>query len=330
MNIKVPSAEYAKYLAMRREEKAAEQRRVQAQTVDNPAKSKLRSTPECMGRTSESRADAPAIDPAEEQRRQGSREQALTKGFVDIFKNHFAPLHGNKIIAGEAGPGVKGYTKDGESVYTPLATQDTLAHEDFGHPFIDRALQDPRGKKIVGQLMAEIEASPDYARWRDEAVAGGKVDPSAKEYAAQLLGHRLAGDLAGPKYKTTETVKYQLNILKRELKRIFGRATQDDIAELVQNAYVTGSRMRPVVGGKVNESREDAPEVPHKSNIARMVEGMKQDRFTKSQLDSITLFIKIKLLRIITIVQQRTTLLFFGEGHRVSEKQVSKWLYVDC
>ena len=70
----------------------------------------------------------------------------------------------------------------------------------FGHAFIDKALADPRGKKIVGQLMAEIEASPDYARWRDEAIAGGKVDPS-EEYAAQLLGQRLAGDLAGPKCK---------------------------------------------------------------------------------------------------------------------------------
>ena len=59
-----------------------------------------------------------------------TREQALTKGFVDIFKNHFAPLHGDKLVAGEPKPGVKGLSKMAKT-YTPAATQDTLPHELF-------------------------------------------------------------------------------------------------------------------------------------------------------------------------------------------------------
>lgn len=217
-------------------------------------KGKLRPGLEQEGRTSESREDAPGLKAREESRRQG-----LTAGFYNIMKEHFGPAHGITLEKGPAIPGVKGSIKDSEATVTPIATQDTPSHEVFGHGFIDRAEKDPRGKRIVGQLLGEVEKSPDYKRWKNDAEQNPNIDSSPKEYAAQLLGQRLAGDLSGSKYKATGSVDYQFNLLKRELKRIFGKATQDDLEELVQNAFVTGSRMNPVVA-KNAQSREDVPE----------------------------------------------------------------------
>jgi len=230
-------------------------------------------------------------------------QQPLTQGMFNLVATHFGPQLGIKVSKShrpikDEGVGIpKGVIIDNKNaMVTPKATADTPFHEVLGHGFIEQALAD-EGSGLNKQVKSLIElASNDekYLAWKAEAenrIAAGKLsssfDTGVKEYVAQVFGVKLAKGLAGERYVSPK-LKYKTELFAKELRRVFKRASAEDMFDLVQDAMVHGARPqgKSSVTAFSQENAPDVPEVPYKSNIARMVQGMKQEKFTKGQLEA--------------------------------------------
>jgi len=221
-----------------------------------PIKGKIRNIPSWADRTSESSSVAPSASVV------APSKEVLTEGMYNLVARHFGPIQGTEVKRG-AGPrpDVKGFTDTDTATITPAATPDTPFHEVAGHAFLNKGLREPTVAPLVNDLYTELGKTQAYKDWSIQASAAG-TDPSVKEYAAQLLGERLATDLKGSKYKTTAGVKYQLNVLMKEFKRLFKNANADDITELVQHAFTQGEGARlSQVKGQTVMPASDSDEV---------------------------------------------------------------------
>ncbi len=240
---------------------------------------------------------------ASEENAPNTEDQPLTQGMYDLVANFYAPRLGIKVrksynpVKDKTTPGIpKGVIIDNKDVaVTPKATQDVIFHEALGHGFMNmaRAEEGTALRKQADRLVELAATDSKYLAWKAEAekrIAEGKLsrgfDTSPEEYVAQVFGVRLAKDLSGERYVSPK-LKYQTDLLFKELKRVMGKASADDMFSLIQEAMVNGATPRGRVAVSTQQNQEEgAPEVPYKSNIARMVEGMKQEKFTKGQLEA--------------------------------------------
>lgn len=204
-------------------------------------------------------------------------EKPLTRGFLKVIKEHFGPIQGTEILEKDLGSEIQGSYQDNDvATITPEATQATGFHEVIGHGFVEKGLAS-EDKALKSHLNRILEIAPEdksYQSWRAEAESAG-IDPAPKEYLAQLLGEKLAVDFSGNRYlnKSSGQIKYQLELLKKDFRRLFKTADVNDLADLVQEAAVYG-KGRELVGIKPETEGEEfsninAPEISALRSIAK-------------------------------------------------------------